>query len=374
MIFYCGLKSKAKPSAIGFNDDMSAANPVLRQEPPLKDYTEQVRKNVAITWYRTKLPPGALKKLHEKSDLKGAVQTLGYLAILLATAAAAVICFLHAPWWATVAAVFLYGMVAAFLINAVHELGHGTVFKTRWLNTFFCHLFAFLGWINHEKFQASHIRHHRYTLHPPDDLEVELPIRLMLWHVLKVGIFNPVYFFRCSLWETLRIASGRFEGEWELTLYPESDPASRRAPVRWAWVLLTGHAAIIAASLASGLWIIPVLTCGYQVYGAWLFFLCNNTQHTGLRDHVDDFRLCCRTFTLNPVVRFLYWQMNYHIEHHMYAAVPCYHLGRLHEMIRHDLPPTPRGLIGVWKQIDAILRRQAVEPDYQYEAPLPRKP
>jgi hypothetical protein len=56
------------------------------------------------------------------------------------------------------------------------------------------------------------------------------------------------------------------------------------------------------------------------------------------------------------------------------GAIKELHAKSLHEMIRHDLPPTPHGLIGVWKQIDAILRRQAVEPDYQYEAPLPRKP
>jgi fatty acid desaturase len=28
----------------------------------------------------------------------------------------------------------------------------------------------------------------------------------------------------------------------------------------------------------------------------------------------------------------------------MYAAVPCYRLGKLHKLIRHDLPPSPRGL------------------------------
>lgn len=353
---------------------MTSSRPALQQEPPLKEFTEQVRRNVAISWYRTKLPPEAVKSLHAKSDLRGGAQTLGYLAVLAASAGAALYAFHHWPWWATAACVFLYGMFAAFLINAVHELGHGTVFRTRWLNTFFCHLFAFLGWINHEKFQASHIRHHRYTLHPPDDLEVVLPVKLMLWHVLKTGFFNPAAFLRDSLGETLRIAAGRFRGEWEMTLYPESDPISRRAPVRWARVMLAGHAAILAVCLATGQWIVPILTCGSQVYGSWLFFLCNNTQHVGLQDNVDDFRLCCRTFTLNPALRFLYWQMNYHIEHHMFAAVPCYHLDRLHRMIRHDLPPTPNGLVGVWKEIDTILCRQAADPNYQHIAPLPNSP
>ena len=346
-------------------------NPILQQEPPLKEFTESVRKNVAITWYRTKLPPGAVKSLHAKSDLKGAIQTLGYLAILAGTCGAALYSFHHWPWWATASLVFVYGMVAAFLINAVHELGHGTVFHTKWLNSFFCHVFAFFGWINHETFQSSHIRHHRYTLHPPDDLEVVLPVKLVFWHVLKTGIFNP----QAIIWNmksTFRIALGKFEGEWELTLYPESDPESRKVPVRWARCMILGHGLIIVASIATGQWILPImLTFGYQIYGSWLFFLCNNTQHVGLKDNVSDFRLCCRTFTLNPVFRFLYWHMNYHIEHHMYAAVPCYNLGKLHKMIEHELPPTPRGLLGVWREINAILKKQEADPTYQHEARLP---
>ena len=117
--------------------------------------------------------------------------------------------------------------------------------------------------------------------------------------------------------------------------------------------------------------IVPVLVTFAPFYGGWLFFLCNNTQHTGVQDKVPDFRLCCRTIYLNPVVRFLYWQMNYHTEHHMYAAVPCYNLKKLHEAIRADMPPCPNGLIPAWKQIIAIMRRQEVDPTYQYVAPLP---
>jgi len=86
---------------------------------------------------------------------------------------------------------------------------------------------------------------------------------------------------------------------------------------------------------------------------------------------VPDFRLCCRTFTLNPVVRFLYWQMNYHTEHHMYAAVPCYNLKHLHALIRHDLPPCPDGIIAVWREIAAIQLRQEKDPMYKHQPPLP---
>lgn len=349
---------------------MNSNSSLLTQEPPLKDFTEDVRRNVSICWYRTKLPPGVLKELHAKSDVKAAVQTLGYLMFLLVPAAGAIWCFNYGPWWGCLLLLFMYGVVSSFLINAVHELGHGTVFKTKILNDVFCHLFAFLGWINHELFASSHIRHHRYTLHPPDDLEVTLPIRLIVWNALKDGIINP----RHPIWairNTWRIAKGDFRGEWELTLYPESDAASRWIPVRWARAMLIGHAGVLLVSLYFGQWIIPILVSGNGIFGSILFFFCNNTQHVGLQDNTADFRMCCRTFYLNPLARFLYWQMNYHIEHHMYAAVPCYHLHRLHNLIKHDLPPTPNGLIAVWTEIIAILKKQEKDPTYQHVPQLP---
>jgi len=339
-------------------------------EGSLSDYTDEVRKCPVIDWYRSPLPPGALKELHVRSDAKGFVQTAGYLGVLTLTAGLSIYSFWHWPWFVTLALVFLHGMGSAFLINGVHELGHGTVFKTKWLNTFFVHVLAFLGWINHETFQSSHTRHHRYTLHPPDDLEVVLPARLMLRHIFLTGIIDPRHFWN-TLKNTIRIARGRFRGEWEMTLYPPSAPEKRMDPVRWARVILLGHAAITLVSLCLGWWVVPVMITLAPFYGSWLFFLCNNTQHIGLQDNVPDFRLCCRTFTLNPMVRFLYWQMNYHTEHHMYAAVPCYQLGRLHQLIREDLPPCPDGLVAVWREILAILARQAADPGYQHVAPLP---
>ena len=329
--------------------------------------------SAAVPWYRSPLPPGEMKKLHRRSDLLGFLQAGGYLAVLAATGTAS---WLAAyawrwPWWAVALLVFLHGTGGSFLINAVHELTHGTVFQTKALNAFFARLFSFLGWINFEMFETSHARHHRYTLHPPDDLEVVLPIRIVATQFFLGGIVNPRWFFKWGLDNIVRIALGRFQGEWELMLHPADKPETRRGPVRWARLLLLGHGLVLAFSVWRGLWLLPVLVSLMPCYGGWLFFLCNNTQHIGLQDNVSDFRLCCRTFTVNPVVRFLYWHMNYHIEHHMYAAVPCYRLGRLHRLIRHDLPPTPRGIAATWREIAMIQEQQEADPSYQHQPPLP---
>ncbi len=327
------------------------------------------RNPAAISWYRTKLKPDVMKALHRRSDFKAFVQTVGYLAVLATTITASLYSSVHWPWWVTVMLVFLNGMGFAFLINGVHELGHGTVFKTKALNEFFVRVLSFLGWINFQMFQESHMRHHRYTLHPPDDLEVVLPIRVLVANFFKLGIVNPLWFWG-TMKTTVRVALGRFEGEWEHTLY-DNNPEAQRAAINWSRTLLAGHALVLAIAFYFQLWLLPVVITLAPFYGQWLFLLCNNTQHIGLQDNVNDFRLCCRTFTLNPVVRFVYWQMNYHIEHHMYAAVPCYNLGKLHQAIKHDLAPCPHGLVATWKEIAAIQKKQGEDPAYQHVPPLP---
>ena len=349
------------------------AGEVAPAAPGADEAAAAARKGRQIRWYRTPIDAALLRELSRRSDLRGALQTFGYLGIYATTAGLSIYSAGHWAWFATVPLVFAHGMVTAFMINGVHELGHNTVFRTRWLNALFVRVLAFLGWINFQMFGQSHGRHHAYTLHPPDDLEVVLPIRLAVRHFLEQGFVNPRGVYG-SVRETIRIARGRFRGEWELTLYPESDLARRRPAVRWARALLIGHLLIVAVSLAMGWWIVPVVITLAPFFGGWLFFLCNNTQHIGLADNVPDFRLCCRTITLNPVLRLLYWQMNYHTEHHMYPTVPCYHLGRLHRAIATDLPACPRGLAQTWREIAAILRKQRDDPGYQYLAIIPVRP
>lgn len=63
------------------------------------------------------------------------------------------------------------------------------------------------------------------------------------------------------------------------------------------------------------------------------------TQHCGLTGNIPDFRKSVRTITLNPVAEWLYWHMNWHTEHHMFAGVPCYNLAALHYAVKVGLWP-----------------------------------
>ncbi len=330
------------------------------------------QKNPKINWYRTPLDRAVLAELNQRSDFWGLLQTLGHLGLLTLTGASAWYAAYHLPIWVLLVLLLLHGTFYAFLLNGFHELCHSTVFKTKWLNTFFLNVFSFLGGSNPVFFWASHQEHHKYTLHPPDDLEVVLPFEISLEGFLKSILINPWGFYQ-RMNGLIRLSQGRLEGEWEQILFPESESVHRQRLFNWARILLYGHGALLVLSLAMGWWLLPVLITLAPFYGGWLLFLCNNTQHVGLQDNMPDFRLCTRTFLLNPFVQFLYWHMNYHIEHHMYAAVPCYKLGKLHRAIQHDLPPSPNGIIAVWSEIIPIVRKQQVDPSYEYVPPLPAR-
>ena len=95
------------------------------------------------------------------------------------------------------------------------------------------------------------------------------------------------------------------------------------------------------------------------------------TQHAGLRDDAADFRKCTRSVRLDPLSRLLYWRMNWHIEHHMYAGIPCYYLKKLSCEIATDMP-APRTLGGAWREMREVDRRRQLDPTYQFDTPLPR--
>ena len=323
-----------------------------------------------VNWRRSPVPKDALPVLNQRSDGRGLVQTLGHLGLLLLTGAAAWYAAFNLPVVVFLVCLYVHGALWAFLLNGFHELCHKSVFKTRALNTFFLNVVSFLSWYNPVLFWASHQEHHKWTLHPPADLEVVLPVRLTFVDFLKVVIISPWEFYK-RLREFVRLSFGRLEGEWENHLFPPVAVDERKALFRWARLHLLGHALIVVVSLALGLWIVPVLLTLAPFYGNGLQWLCNNTQHTGLMDNTADYRLACRTIHLNPFLRFVYWNMNYHTEHHMYAAVPCYNLPKLHEIVKADLPPSPRGVVAAWRQIIPVLRRQETEPGYQYRQELP---
>ena len=147
----------------------------------------QVRRNFRVKWYRSPIEREKLRHLMQRSDLRGAFQAVGHLALWTGTGLLSYYLFKQQLWVGFAVTLFLHGTVGSFFKGMpVHELGHGTVFRTMGLNRLFLRIYSVLGWWNFHEYAMSHTYHHRYTLHPEGDREVILPRTPSLWIVAMV--------------------------------------------------------------------------------------------------------------------------------------------------------------------------------------------
>ncbi|MCY3916480.1 MAG: fatty acid desaturase [Chloroflexi bacterium] len=344
----------------------------------------EVRKTLRVDWYRCKTRPGLLRELSRRSDAQGWFQAGGHLALFIFTGSLVFYFWSHGLWLAMLLALFCHGTVTTFFRGvAPHELGHGTVFKTKWLNKFFMYLFSLIGWWDHFDYASSHTYHHRYTLHPEGDREVLLPIEPSLASTFVLQLFTVNLMahprrivsgggFISTVILAVMNAFGRepeSSSEWIRALHLDQ-PEEHHNSILWSRSLLLFHGSVLLIAIVSGLWVLPLIFSTSAFTGNWLGYFVGLPQHCGLRDHTSDFRKNTRSMKLNPLFDFLYWRMGWHIEHHMFACVPCYNLAKIHKEVAHDMP-VPRTLIGAWKEMRETWRRQKIDPDYQYDTPLP---
>lgn len=351
--------------------------------PPLSD----IRQNLDVQWYRSPIDPKRFRELSSRSDLKGWFQAGGHLAMFIATGTLVFVLWMQQAWFWFIIALFFHGTVASFFSGtAPHELGHGTVFRTKWLNKFFLYLFSLLSWWDPFDYASSHTYHHRYTLHPEGDRENLLPLHpsvgktflLQMFTVNlltqpgrtfgKGGLISTVYVTVLGAFGKLR-SENIPSIEWLKALH-EDQPDQFQKSIWWSRILLAFHGSIIVIAFATGLWVLPLIFTFSGFIANWLAYFVGLPQHCGLRENVSDFRKSVRSMKLNSLVEFLYWHMNWHTEHHMYAGVPCYNLKKLHMEVQDDMP-APRTLTSAWREMLEIWRKQQADPEYQFDTPLP---
>ena len=332
-----------------------------------------------INWHRSPIEKETLRQLTERSDLKGWLQAGSFLLLYLGFTTLAFFLFRARLWVPMAVVCYMQFVVVSYLglASGVHELSHGTPFKSRPVNEFFLYLFSLLTWCNPVHLRASHVHgHHPFTLYRGRDKEVpQVPVKEKLNWVNWISwfTFDFKWFAVCArvfVMHSLGNADPDFFA-WD-PLLPPGDP--RRAQMcRWARVVLAFHIVALVVFIVFHLWVLILLVTLSAFFGRIVAYVTATVQHSGLDESVPDWRSVCHTVRVNPVLGYLYWHMNYHIEHHMAAAVPCYNLKKLHEQIKPDLPPSPVGLVATWKIIIDLMKKQKADPSYQFVAQLPGK-
>ena len=317
----------------------------------------------AADWYHTEVPRKRMKALMRRRNGPAIRDTLIWVVLLAGFG------FLGGWFWGSwVCAPFFlcYGFLyGASSDSRWHESGHGTAFRTPWLNDALYQIASFMNMKEPTLWRWSHARHHTDTIivgrdreilamRPPDVLRLVLNV-LGIRDALDVTL------------SVLRHAAGRLTAE-ELTFIPSSERHRVFREAR-AWVGI--YAAVIALAIYLGS-LLPLMYVGLpSLYGRWLAHYFAFTQHAGLAENVLDHRLNSRTVYMNPVLRFLYWNMNYHIEHHMFPMVPYHALPKLHAELRGDLPTPCRSSIAAYREILPALLRQTRDPEYHLKPKLP---
>jgi fatty acid desaturase len=231
-------------------------------------------------------------------------------------------------WWALLP---VQGVLIVFLFTLEHEATHKTPFASPWVNEWAGRVAGCLLVLPFEWFRYFHLAHHRWTNIEGKDpeLSAEKPGTWSAW----VWYVSGMPYWGSELRLMTALVAGRAEGEY----LPQGAKGRIIREARWMAVgYVVAALTVIWSPVLLWVWVVPVLL-GQPCLRLYLL-----AEHGDCPRVANMFQNTRTTFT-NRVVRFLAWNMPYHVEHHVYPAVPFHRLPELHGLMREKLQVTADG-------------------------------
>ena len=286
---------------------------------------------------RRSLPPDVIPRLARIDPLRSALSlldTFGLVALLFAVALT-----WRSAWVG--AAVFLLMPVAHHRIAVLaHETAHYRLFETRWLNDL-------VGWLASASIGVStfsyRIVHRIHHNHLYEAIDPDMPLQggyprgraYLLGKLAKDALGftfwkNYAYFFGAPGMNRDTGGKGGATGD----PLADTSAALRMRALRDRWLIVAFQVVLMGALALAGhlgdyllFWVLPMLTL-YQA----VLRLRAVLEHGAIADRTSPLT-AARTNIEIPWIARLYLfplHVNYHIEHHLFPAVPHYHLPALH--------------------------------------------
>ena len=316
-------------------------------------------------WYAHPIPRKQMKELMRRKDGPAIRDTALWLGIMIICAGLGIYFW---GSWAAVPFFIVYGVLYGSASDSRwHECGHGTAFKTAWMNDIVYNIACFMIMREPTVWRWSHTRHHTDTIIVGRDPEISVKRPPDI-----TGILLNLFALKSSYFALRKLAlhaTGRLTDE-EKTFIPEMEQKKVYTIARVYLAILLG-VALLSFILHS--WIPAMLVGLPTLYGGYLTVIYGVTQHAGLSEDVLDHRLNSRTVYMNPISRFIYWNMNYHVEHHMFPMVPYHALPALHAVIKDECPTPYPSIIAAYAEIIPALMRQRRDPNYYVRRELPSR-
>ena len=318
-------------------------------------------------WYKPEIDKKKLKDLSKRKDFPGLVHFFFYFLFIGISGYLSYVTW--GTWWSALF-FFIYGTIYAFSVSNWHETVHRTAFKTRWINEFFYHISSFMCDFEGFRWRWSHTFHHTYTLQTEEDydheIQVSRPTELFWFFLNYIPLTDLLLPHRLLKFEVLKHSLGILTPVVNI-----SAPDNQKNKIIWnsrLYVFIWLGVFIFAYYIGS---ILPILYIILPTYfGKPLWFAVNVTQHLGAAIDKKDHRLSTYSLKINPILSFLYWKMEYHLEHHMFPMVPSYNLRKLQNEIKDQLPKPFNGLFAFYKAILPSVIKLATSPEGYYKVNL----
>lgn len=286
--------------------------------------------------HRRALPKELVQELSRVSTWRSSWSVLQEFLVIAALIALALAFW---SWWIVIPCVILIGTRQHALFVLAHESAHYRLFEQRWLNDAAGRVCATLQGLSMRTYRVIHRLHHNnlYTeLDPDTALHGGYP-RGKAYLVKK--LLKDLSGF--TAWKTYAYFLGgapALNTQTQVAIRPLDDTSAKlRDEARRDRNTVIGFHVLALASFAwSGfiveylvLWILPLVTVVQAIL-----------RLRAIAEHgaTTDFSSPLTAARTNLVPAWLGWllfphNVNYHIEHHLYASVPQYHLPALHEAL-----------------------------------------
>jgi fatty acid desaturase len=223
-----------------------------------------------------------------------------------------------------------------------HDSAHYRLFQSRALNDAVGRFLGSITGISMCTYRVVHRLHHNHLYGPQDpDIALHGGYPRGQRYLLRKLATDLAGF---TAWKTYKYFFGvpAANAATQIVQRPLDDtaPTLRRAALRDRWGVLAFQIGAPVAVLAlfgwtgllryAVLWVLPAVSVLQAILRVRA--VC---EHGAPREHASPLT-AARTNVVNPVQKFLLFphHVNYHIEHHLYPAVPHYNLPRLHEALR----------------------------------------
>lgn len=287
---------------------------------------------------------------------------LQYTLLLMATAAVVLAPEYHWPLWISALGVGVIAVLVLAMFAIVHESGHNTAFDSKVLNRAVCWLGSLVILYSPTGFREFHFAHHRYTHHPERDPEISiggkaapsLDSSLFMYLAYLTGL--PLLLYKLA-W-LVAASLGFWPAVWQrfLVFIP---PRAQRQHAWEARAVLAFYLCLLSASL---LWLPGILHLFLAIWlGHSLLAMYTFCEHTGLPESGDILERTRTTLTA-PVIRWLFWNMPYHAEHHAYPAIPWHALPQLHALLAPELKVEQKGYLAFHGSVVGRLLRGKASP------------